>query len=418
METQAILPVDTLADVADILASEEPKDTATLRVLSRACKSMLPLCRRHLFSSLTLVSTMESSTEAVESSERVQGLSNLFSANPTIPYYVRALTYEVTTSADEHEQNIIRALEMHATSMRSIDLKSKAWVNWNALPKLIKRSLISLMQLPTIALLQYELLHNFPSHKLVRCGLISISDEKPNVVPSKGNYMCITIKRGGLESQVPPESPVADSRTIEPISDYSGVREAFFVITSSDEARQMADHLNTVTQLESLNITGKQCVTTCSHLHLTFMKLVYVVHAPIQLEGLGASLSAAARSTLTSATFTIVVGAGDYGPWCGLDRELSEISGDNNLGEVQLRVKVQTDQGCNTNSDDWSSLDALLANPGAFPALRRGGFELAWPSHLTDAEVESLGINLCGNSLPRLSRYKPTMEFNLSISHR
>ncbi|KJA21708.1 hypothetical protein HYPSUDRAFT_67630 [Hypholoma sublateritium FD-334 SS-4] len=398
MGSQSILPLDTLADVADALASEQPKDNATLRMLSQACKLMVPICRRHLFSSITLVPTTESMTEAGDYSERVQGLSKLFETDPSIPYYVRALTYEVTTSADEYEQRMIRALKTHATSMRSIDLKSKAWVDWNALPKLIKTSLVSLMQLPTIALLKYELLQNFPSHELVRCGLISINDlKKPKPEPKEGNYISVSIERGGLELQAPPESPLEDMRAREPISDYSSVREAFFLITSADEARQMADHLQTVTQLESLNVT---------------------VYAPVQLEGLGASLAAAARSTLTSATFTMVVGAGDYGPWCGLDRELREISGDNNLGDVQLRVKVQTDQGCNTSSDDWSSLDALLANPCAFPALRSGCFELACPStHITEAELDNLMMSFATNTLPRLLRYKPTLKFNLRVKH-
>lgn len=258
MEAQAILPLDTLSVVADMLASDKPKDTATLQVLSRTCKFMVPLCRRHLFSSLTLVSTTDSPPEAMESSEeRVQGLSNLFSTDPSIPYYVRSLTYEVTTSPSEHEQNIIQTLERHATSIRAIDLKSKAWVDWDALPELIQESLVSLMQLPTIAHLQYENLQNFPYHELVRCGLVSMRDEKPKVEPGAGTHLSVSIERGGLELQEAPVSPMEHLRALEPISDYSNVREAFFVITSADEARQMADHLKTVTQLESLNVTGE-----------------------------------------------------------------------------------------------------------------------------------------------------------------
>ena len=114
----------------------------------------------------------------------------------------------------------------------------------------------------------------------------------------------------------------------------------------------------------------------------------------------------------------MVISNSDHSPWCGLDRELSEISGDNNLGEVQLRIKVQTDEGCNTTSDDWSNLDALLANPGAFPALRRGDFELAWPSHLTKAQVDHLMRNIARHTLPRLSWYKPTLLFKLGVRHK
>ena len=132
MET---LPLDILLYIIDILAGRDDEDVKSLRILSQVCKSMVPLCRKHLFSSLLL--------GCDSSSER---FGNLLSKNPDIARYVRSLNYRVNKPISEHELNILDVLK-ERSSLQWISLSSTS-TDWNSFPESIRSSLVSLIQLP------------------------------------------------------------------------------------------------------------------------------------------------------------------------------------------------------------------------------------------------------------------------------
>ena len=110
MET---IPLDILLNIIDLLAGGDDEDVKSLRILSQACKFMVPLCRKHLFSSIRLFS--ESNSER---------FSNLLSQNPDIARYVRSLYYAFFyIPISGHELNIIAILK-ERSPLQSILLTS------------------------------------------------------------------------------------------------------------------------------------------------------------------------------------------------------------------------------------------------------------------------------------------------------
>ena len=90
-------------------------------------------------------------------------------------------------------------------------------------------------------------------------------------------------------------------------------------------------------------------------------------------------------------------------PLCGLPLELLQLSGNNVLERLKVIVTVGADEPCRTDSDDWSNLDAVLTDQGAFPKLREVAVDLVWTScDRNEEEVNELLDNLTRDHFPRL----------------
>jgi hypothetical protein len=141
MERRTTLPLDILLYIIDLLAtSGDDEDIKSLQILSQACKFMVPLCRKHLFSSLRLYAELDS-----------ECFSNLLSKNPDIARYVRSLNFVVyDRPIYDHELNIFDMLKEHS-SLKSILLLSLGFIlDWRNFPESIRSSLVCLIQLPTV----------------------------------------------------------------------------------------------------------------------------------------------------------------------------------------------------------------------------------------------------------------------------
>ena len=151
-------PLDIFLYIIDLLAAGDDRDSIrSLQILSQACKFMVPLCRKHLFSSLLL--------GCDSSSER---FGNLLSKNPDIARYVRSLCYRVDNPISEHELNILDILK-ERSSLRWIVLSSPS-MDWNSFPESIRSSLVSLIHLLTVTYLDIDSFKGFPATILSSCS--------------------------------------------------------------------------------------------------------------------------------------------------------------------------------------------------------------------------------------------------------
>ena len=158
MET---FPLDILVYIIDLLAGGDDDDIKSLQTLSQACKSMVPLCRKHLFSSLHL------------GSSNSELYNDLLSKNPDIASYLRNLYYGVFDYLSDHELNILDMLKKRP-SLQSIELTSSRFsLDWNYFPEPMRSSLISLIQLPTVARLTIHSHKNFPVTVLSGCSNVN-----------------------------------------------------------------------------------------------------------------------------------------------------------------------------------------------------------------------------------------------------
>ena len=269
----SILPYDILTSIADHIALEaqagERTTRTTLDALSQTCKRMVPVCRRHLFSSIQLSS--------YESDPNRKELLPLLRENREILSYVRRLSYCVKTLILDYENGILELLLKDATSLRSINLLTRASNAdaWNAQPDITKSLLISLIQLPTTTHLRFRSFHGFfPYDQLSLCrGLQSLElcymaelpmhDINPIAVPAP------------LEAPAPMSLKVTDSyygvldilmhptkgpNALGPIINFNRLHELDLLIRSPAHVARIGKLrlLETAEQLEKLTLRGKQ----------------------------------------------------------------------------------------------------------------------------------------------------------------
>lgn len=168
-DSDFILPYDIIKSIADQIALEVQAGEHTdarpiLQALSQTCKLMVPVCRRHLFSSIELSS--------YSSNPNCNNLLILLSKNLEIASYVQRLTYCVKMHPDEHEDGILEVLLRHSTILHSISLLANANSPdaWSSQPERTKSLLMSLIQLPTTTDLFFRSFHGFfPYNQLSFC---------------------------------------------------------------------------------------------------------------------------------------------------------------------------------------------------------------------------------------------------------
>ena len=164
MDSELTLPLDVLLHIIELLAAaiDDGDNIKSLQILSQTCKFMVPICRKHLFSSLRLRPSI---------SER---FSDMLLENPDIARYVRSLNFLYSPSMiSGHELTILNILKLHSP-LKSIELSSHL-VDWNDYPESVRLSLLSLIELPTVTHLNINAFRRFPATALSDCtNLISL----------------------------------------------------------------------------------------------------------------------------------------------------------------------------------------------------------------------------------------------------
>ena len=248
------LPLEILLYTIDLLAGG--RDIESLRILSQACKSTLPLCRKHLFSSLRLCGDSNSVR-----------FSDLLSKNPDIARYVRSLNYLVLYNLSScHEVKIFEMLKK-CSSLRSIELCSaKPDCEWNNLTESIRSSMLSLIQLPTVTSLIIYSIRGFPATALSECGnlidlslgALNLASPEVNQVISRGKIpapVSLYIKKDTYGFAVLLNS--ASLHAGGPIVDFSRLQKAEFHMESQDEVNQVIELIRVTTRLEYIKIKGE-----------------------------------------------------------------------------------------------------------------------------------------------------------------
>ena len=247
------LPLDIFLHIIDLLAGGDDKDIKSLQILSQACKSMVPLCRKYLFSSLRLRNELDSERL---NSEHVHDLP---SKNPDIACYVRRLNFRVYNPTD-HELNSRLDILKERSSLQSIELSSPG-LDWNNLPESIRSSLLSLIQLPTVTQLDIYSFEGFPATALSGCsnliylqlGDLELVPQAPEVnqvisrskIPTPVSLYMRT-RTSGLDA-------LLNSATLHaggPIVDLSCLQKASFDVNYAFELGRVDELFKVATRLE------------------------------------------------------------------------------------------------------------------------------------------------------------------------
>ncbi|KJA16813.1 hypothetical protein HYPSUDRAFT_91044 [Hypholoma sublateritium FD-334 SS-4] len=115
MNASVTLPFDIFAYISDTLGAGREK--VTLKALSRTCKFMLPLCRRHLFSSIGLM-------DSTWATQKNIGLARFLTGSPDTVRCINKLSYFVDTRTplSQHIIDILEVLRSRSASLQSVSL--------------------------------------------------------------------------------------------------------------------------------------------------------------------------------------------------------------------------------------------------------------------------------------------------------
>ncbi|KAF8957387.1 hypothetical protein BDZ97DRAFT_1846540 [Flammula alnicola] len=254
--TTATIPLDIIESVIEVIATDE--DTRSLEAVSQTCHTLLPLCRKHIFSTIRLS----------HKSDHSRHFNDLLSTNPDIARYVKHLEYGLNNPSDDHQQGL-DVLQKHS-DLRSVHLWSQERADWSAFPASIRSSLLSLIQLPTITHLRIRSFMNFPATALLNChNLIDLQMELLEITSAEVKHISIRDKIptpislnaegdscSALEALLQTAGPEPG-----PIVDFSLLQSASFDVEIRGDILIVQEVIKTTTQLQSLFIFS-ECITT------------------------------------------------------------------------------------------------------------------------------------------------------------
>jgi hypothetical protein len=248
MESRTTLPLDILQNIIDLLVDGNDGNIKPLLILSQTSKSMVPLCRKHLFSNLKLLRDLKS-----------ERFANLISKNPDIARYVKSLTFTVYNPISDDELNILDLLKKRS-SLQTIILQTSG-MDWNDFPESMQTSIVSLIQLPTISRLCLESFKGFPATAISGCSnLMHLDFRKVELAPPEVNHVIPRSKISKLETLHLKKKTYSLAALLNsanqheggPIVDFSRLQKALFDVESRSEIDLVNEVIKVTTRLDLL----------------------------------------------------------------------------------------------------------------------------------------------------------------------
>lgn len=170
MTNQLQLPYDIWESIVGIFGDELDEEfdigtpTMSLRGLSQSCKSMVPFCRKYLFSTLILP----------DDTERSRRFKALITNNPSLISYVRRLEYHLDKGDSDDNCAILDVLKTSSSVLQSIFICAGPHKHqWETLSTSIQFALEHLVQLSTAIELEIVGIKGVPSTLLANAANIS-----------------------------------------------------------------------------------------------------------------------------------------------------------------------------------------------------------------------------------------------------
>ena len=157
--TVPVLPLDVIDNIIDILFNDDTKSLPYVKAFSLTCQSFLPLCRKHMFSSISI------HIGDFFLNDEVRFLLD-------IARYVRRLNILIDHRYCKSECSFDQ-VSRQLTGLKSITIWcSSQWGSsmfWKDISSSARCSLLSLIHLPTLTHLDLKQIHDFPISALITC---------------------------------------------------------------------------------------------------------------------------------------------------------------------------------------------------------------------------------------------------------
>ena len=278
------LPFDVLQRIVESLSESQMIDRATLSKLSLTCRSLLPMCRKHIFSAISLQPRSFDNDDPAKKCMvinknvdllhlSITNMELLTTSSPSIIDCVRSLHLELR-SANVHDAGLVQLLDkfyfleklllsnLYEPSSHVGDPQALHWAKFPsplqaALVRIIKLQSVSHLTLCDIWMIPLELILPFPniSHlNVFSCGFSLPSPNHEwgsNTAPAQLKTFCVQAGFWSvfplLETRYPNGSPVVD---------LSGLTLFSLELQSDLEEHPVGSFIEKLTSLHSLDISS------------------------------------------------------------------------------------------------------------------------------------------------------------------
>ena len=161
----ASLPLEVIGEIIDSLQDDLP----ALRSCSQTCLSLLPLCRKYIFRTISLTCPPPAFLY-LQLPRYITLFGNLLDSNPGVADYVQNLEYQIST-LDFEDEAVPRILgKLHR--IQSFQLIGN--VDWHILQPALQQVLSYIISLPSITRLEISSFRVFPINIFIPC--INLTD--------------------------------------------------------------------------------------------------------------------------------------------------------------------------------------------------------------------------------------------------
>ena len=192
MASKPTLPLETIQVIINTLA-EDNNDHITLKACSLTCQTLLHLCRKHIFASITL-----DGHNLANPKPKTVHFINLISTTPEIADYIQQLEFYI--SNEEFEQPLLPGILKTITKLDSLTIRWPRFQRqWHTNP--LRPAILHLLHLPTLTHLDLEDINEFivsdltpcTSLKSLRLSLIKIGETE--------NQQCLIVSKEPIRLQ-------------------------------------------------------------------------------------------------------------------------------------------------------------------------------------------------------------------------
>jgi hypothetical protein len=255
-----VLPFEIVEMIIDLLAEQNDKNS--LKATSLVCQSVLPRCRKFLFSSI----------EINKDSKSTEMCLTLLSPKTDIPKYIRKLEYHLrgNTLFTIHPALLARISCLQTLIFRySEDLGT---FNWIEIDSSLRSALVNLMHLPTLTHLRLIHINHFPASHLFSCtslkylqlDYVDIADESPcTLLPSELDIVTVpriqeyTVKRSANTTMALSTAKLVDGRVA---LDFTNLKILSVDLEANEDVEAARHLLKEFKQVEELRVDGKRGV--------------------------------------------------------------------------------------------------------------------------------------------------------------
>lgn len=365
---------DTPVEIVTEIIFNLKDSRAALSSCSQTCKTLLPICRQHIFHTIHLDSQ----------SDKISSFGGILCRGPEIADYVRVLSFKL--HASDLGGDVSRVLNKLEKISEFTLLGPRAHDDWEDFDESLKQSILHIIHSPSLKSLILGLsVDKFPFSTFIHCtnltsifllyGPITPLIEQQDVATGRKGPQLIKFNYLGhtgdtvldlFHSRVPGEVAI-------PIIDFSCLRDLGCTITDSFDTAAAAEILGHSEKLEVLCATSMSLLCIRTKFMFTF---ITVQDASPGLRGLSHWLNPLSRITLKKLNISFILKNENRDPFQGHCEELKSLAGIVALEDITVDCVIIDSKPSRKlgRSKEWSRLSEVLRN--GFPELKRFSMDI------------------------------------------